>query len=328
VPFLVICGVYLDQARTTAFADVGFNPKGLYATRLPLASVAKTDEEQRLFIRTVLENLAQAPRVASVAAGAGLPLDFVNRDGRIAREGESSFAVAHWTRVGPGYLDTLGTRMLAGRAIDAGDRDGSPRVVVLSAPLARQLFPAGEPLGARVSLALAGSQPSPYTVVGICADLVSTQMGDPRPQLFLSLAQHPDPAVVVIARAVPSDPSMRVAFANAIAAGLRLLPGGHKPEDLFRELMTGEGLIENSRSDILTMSAAGGIAASVALALAMLGVYGVIAFMVASRTREIGIRSPWGRHAAACCATCSAPRSPWSSRGSAPAWRWLSSGCG
>ena len=294
VPFLVICGVYLDQARVTTFADVGFTPRGLYAARITLPAIAKTTEEQRLFVRTVLDNLATAPGVASVSVGDGIPLDFINRDVRVARDGEGAFVMAHTTRIGPGYLDTIGTRLLAGRAIDANDRAGAERVVLLSEPLARQLFPTGNPIGGRVAFALRGEERQVYTVVGVTADLVSTQMGNPRPQLFLPLAQQPASTVLVIARGTPSDASMRGAFANAIGGGLRMLPGHAETDAVFRELITGEWLIENSRSDILTMSAVGGIAATVALILATFGVYGVIAFMVATRTREIGIRVTLG----------------------------------
>jgi putative ABC transport system permease protein len=278
VPFLVICGLKLDNVRITATADLGFATAGLYA--MPV------DAEISPSPATIRRNLELAPGVTSVTFADGLPLDFNARESRIAKEGDANPRWVHMTRVDTGYLETMGIPLLQGRPITAEDRDGSVPVALLSRPLAARMFPAGDAVGHTLSLRLRDNTLQTLTVIGVTGDLVASQMASPRPQMFVPLAQHPAERLMAIARATASTESMQASFE-------RVLPGmdAHLVQ---ASLVTGASLIERSRWDLFSHSAVAGACAAIALVLTALGVFGVVGFMVATRTREIGVRIALG----------------------------------
>ncbi len=139
VPFLVISGVMIDRVRT---ADLGFDTDGLAATRLP-TSIDKDKERAAGFsVRRALDNLRQASGVRAVAMAEGMPVDFDEREFRVANTAGAKFATAHVTRIGENFLETIGAKLLRGRTISVEDRMMAAPVAVISEPLARQLFPA------------------------------------------------------------------------------------------------------------------------------------------------------------------------------------------
>jgi predicted permease len=278
VPFLVICGVKLDNVRTTATAELGFRTEGLYALPIDVTSMPS--------LTTVKQHLERAPGVEHVTVADGLPLDFRAREVRVTRDGEATAGWAHLTRVDTNYIETMGIKLLSGRSITTEDRQGGTPVALLSQPLAIRLFPDGNALGQRVSLSLDNAAQQSLMVVGITADVVASQMGSPRPQLWVPLAQHPSPRVTIIARASTSLESAQSIFQQAMPElDHNLVKAG---------FITGDQLIKDSMWDLFTHSAVAGACAAIALVLTALGVFGVVGFMVATRTREIGVRIALG----------------------------------
>ena len=306
VPLIVMSGMSLDRVRATATADLGFESDLLYAAPLKLDAAAP--ESAGFRIRTVRDNLAKASGVASVTVADGLPLDFSGRTAKVSLPADANVAPRFFsvtvTRVGDGYLNTMGIPLLRGRGFTVDDGAGADMVTVISKPLADRLFPnadAAEALGKRLTFGTADAEDkTPHTliIVGVTGDFPTSQMSTKREQLLLPLAQHPSPTVFLIARSVPGEQPMKLnaALENAIRdLGPDFNQNVKTPDGVpYSKVVTGVWLRQNSMRDFLVQSAVAGTAGSVILMLAALGIYGVVGLMVATRTREIAVRVALG----------------------------------
>ena len=293
IPFLVISGVMLDRTRT---ADFGFPTEGLAAARL--LRPAGPEREAGFSIRRVRDTLQQTSGVRSVAVAEGMPIDFDYRLFRVGTPGGSNVVTAQVTHVGEHFLETIGATLLRGRTITVEDRITAAPVAVISEPLARQLFPATEPIGKRVKVTLEEGREQEFTIVGVTADFATSQLTTERPQILLPLPDVSTGAlppllarVHVIARGAPGDePKLKAAFEKVLReSGVDALPGEALPG-----IVTGQDLVQKSIADLIAEGTVVGITGSLVLVLAALGIVGVVGFMVATRTREIAVRMALG----------------------------------
>ena len=301
VPLIVVSAISLDRVRVSAIGDLGFDSESLFAAPLRFDGVADQSVETRA--RSARDAVADASGVASAALADGLPLDLRSRSARVSLQVDSNTAprvlTAHTTRVDDGYLDTMGIRLLAGRGITRDDRTGSEMVGVISKTLAERLEPdrPATVIGKRLTVAVDGT-PHTLTVVGVTHDFPAARMGADAAQLLLPLAQHPSSQVFLIARSHDGEPAMKAT--TALEHAVRAL-GSDVDRTLtyargaaYSRIVTGTWLRQNSTHDFLVQSAVAGVAGTIILTLAALGIYGVVGLMVATRTREIAVRAALG----------------------------------
>jgi predicted permease len=248
-----------------------------------------SDSAVRDFYEEVFRRLGGAPLVERAAAISEIPC--VDGDGEpttfaLADRAEPAAAErpsGTYLAATPGAIETLGVPLERGRAIEAGDREKAPRVVVVNRTAANRFWPGQDPIGRRIRLDALDRQW--FTVAGVLNDVLRANLTEPpRPQFFVSWEQAPRRGMTVV---------IRTRAAGAAIPGIRSAIRQLSREAPI-EIRTAEGEMYNDLKGSRTVTALFGVFASLALFLAAMGLFSLISQIVGERMQEMGIRLVFG----------------------------------
>ena len=284
--------LFARSMNNLAKVDAGFQRDGILVTDIDFTTLKLPNEGRRQFADELLKHVrgiagVQAAAIAEIVplSGNGIAHDIFMGD---TGQPEGEAPVATFNRVSPDYFRTMSTPLLAGRDFDERDMANSPNVAIVSESFVKKFVKEGNPIGTRFRVRRMNQTSAPFEIVGVVKDTKYADLREEfQPLVYTAIAQydHPDNDAQILIR---SDLSLFGLIASVKSVASEANPNLDVSFVPFRKMID-DGLLRDH-----LMARLSGFFGSLAVLLAVIGLYGVISYMVASRRTEIGIRMALG----------------------------------